>query len=122
MRTTLLLSANECCSLASRDPPATLCPPTGESQGRRLTLPPPTIPKKSTMHARRGPKGGSMGGVPPLWLLPRTVPCLPSQLFVAVDAVGHLKALRGALAQFGDIGGDHLLQRPAKDAADQHQV
>ena len=41
---------------------------------------------------------------------------------VPVDATCCLKALRVALAQFGDIGRDHLLQRPVKDTADECQV
>ena len=91
--------------------------PTGESRGRRLTLPPPTIPKKSTMHARRAPRGGSMGGVPPLLLLPRTVP-------LAIMARASRWTLRAASKPSGDrwrIRRDHLLERPVKETADERQ-
>jgi hypothetical protein len=53
---------------------------------------------------------------------PRTVPCSPSRLFVAVDAARCLKAIRIALAQLSDIGHHHLLKRPVKNTADERQV
>jgi hypothetical protein len=42
--------------------------------------------------------------------------------FLTRDAVRCLKAIWIPLAQLGDVGLNHLLERPAKDTPDQHQI